>query len=191
MLWRFATVQAGARLDARRRYVLDDPGAPPDPADAVRRFLRFYGPATAGEFAEWAGVTRPHARRLWEAVAGELVEAPGGRSLLRADAEALADPPPASGVRLLPPGDPFLQKANRPLLAPDPAVRTRLFRPVASPGAVLRDGRLAGLWRARAKGRTLELSVEPLRRLRRDELGAEAQRVAELRGPADLRLEIA
>ena len=114
-----------------------------------------------------------------------------GRSLLRADAEALADPPPASGVRLLPPGDPFLQKANRPLLAPDPAVRTRLFRPVASPGAVLRDGRLAGLWRARAKGRTLELSVEPLRRLRRDELGAEAQRVAELRGPADLRLEIA
>ena len=52
---------------------------------------------------------------------------------------------------------------------------------MASPGAVLRDGRLAGLWRAKAKGRA-ELTVEKLGRLRRGELEEEAQRVAKLRG---------
>ena len=84
--------------------------------------------------------------------------------LLRDDVDALESPPPASGVRLLPPGDPYLQKSNRPLLAPDAGLRKQLFRPVASPGAVLRDGRLAGLWRAKAKGRKAEITVEPLGR---------------------------
>jgi hypothetical protein len=59
MLWRYATVEAGARLDAERRYTLAEPGATPDPADAVRRFLRFYGPATPAGFAEWAGSPSP------------------------------------------------------------------------------------------------------------------------------------
>jgi len=191
MLWRFATVAAGARLDDQRRYVLDDPGAAPDPAEAVRRFLRFYGPATVGEFAEWAGLARPHARRLWDAVAGDLAEVDGKRSVLAADVDALADPPAGSGLRLLPPGDPLLQKVNRTVLAPDEAVRRRLFRPVASPGVVLRDGRLAGLWRAKASGRTLTVSVEGLARLRRGDVAAEAQRVADLRGLQGLELEIA
>ena len=92
---------------------------------------------------------------------------------------------PAEGIRLIPPGDPYLQKPNRPLLAPDPELRKRLFRPVASPGAVLRDGRLAGLWRVKAKGTRAELTVETLGRLARGDLDEEAQRVAELRGAAE------
>jgi hypothetical protein len=94
-------------------------------------------------------------------------------------------------VRLIPPGDPYLQTPNRPLLAPDPELRRRLFRPVASPGAVLRDGRLAGLWRARAKGRTAEITVEPLGRLARGALEAEAARVARLRGARDVAVVLA
>jgi hypothetical protein len=74
---------------------------------------------------------------------------------------------------------------NRPLLAPEPELRARLFRPVASPGAVLVDGRLAGLWRVRTKGRRAELTVEALGRIPRGDLGEEARRVAELRGAAD------
>ena len=102
--------------------------------------------------------------------------------LLAADAEALDAPPAAEGTRLLPPGDPYLQKPNRPLLAPDDALRKRLFRPVASPGAVLRDGRLAGLWRVKAKGGTTEVTVEKLGRLARKDVEPEAERVAALRG---------
>jgi hypothetical protein len=185
MLWRYATVQAGARLDAERRYLLAEPGAAPDPAEAVRRFLRFYGPATPAGFADWAGLAKPHARRLWEAV--EMAEADGGW-ILPQDRAALESPPTARGVRLLPPADPYLQKPNRALLAPEPDLRKRLFRPVASPGAVLHDGRLAGLWRAQAKGRKVEITVERFERLPRAELEDEAQYVARLRGGGEATL---
>jgi DNA glycosylase AlkZ-like len=111
--------------------------------------------------------------------------------MLADDEDALASPPDAEGVRLLPPGDPYLQKANRPLLAPDDQLRKRLFRPVASPGAVLKDGRLVGLWRAKAKGRKTELTVEKIGRVARADLEDEAERIAALRGSADLALEVA
>lgn len=194
MLWRYATAEAGARLDSARRYVRADPGATPDAREAVRRFLTFYGPATPGAFAEWAGLARTHAERLWDAVAPELAEVRvDGRTawLLGEDSEALASPPVARGIRLLPPGDPFLQKPNRALLAPAPELRKRLFRPVASPGAVLAKGRLAGLWRVKAAGRTAEVTVDPTGRLPRGELEAEAARVAQLRGASDLALVVA
>jgi hypothetical protein len=191
MLWRYATVAAGVRLDSQRRYTRGRPGRAPAASEAVRRFLGFYGPAKPGDFADWAGLAKPHAQRLWDGVDDELTEVRLGRGkewLLAADLDALDSPPAATGVRLLPPGDPYLQKPNRPLLAPSEDLRKRLFRPVASPGAVLSDGRLAGLWRAKAKGCRLELTVEKLGRLRRADLEDEAQRVAALRGAAEVRL---
>jgi Winged helix DNA-binding domain len=188
MLWRFATVKAGARLDSERRYASGRPGRTPAAAEAVRRFLGFYGPATPGDFADWAGLAKPHAQRLWDEAAGELAEIRVDTRtawLMSEDVGALESPPTAEGIRLLPPGDPYLQKPNRPLLAPDPELHKRLFRPVASPGAVLRNGRLIGLWKAKAKGRRTELTVEPLGRLARGDLEDEAQRVAQLRGAAE------
>lgn len=194
MLWRYAAVKAGARLDSKRRYLLGEPGRSPAAARAVTRFLHFYGPATAGDFAEWAGVAKPHAKRIWERVEGGLAEVSVGRRkawLPSEDLEALGAPPDAEGVRLIPPGDPYLQKPNRPLLAPDAGVRKRLFRPVASPGAVLKEGRLVGLWRVKAKGRRTEITVETLGRIVRKDLADEAQRVADLRGAPDLVLVVA
>ena len=182
MLWRYATVKAGVALDSERRYRLGRPGRAPAASEAVRRFLHFYGPHTSAGFAEWAGLAKSHARRLWDEVAGELVGVDDKAFALAADAGALDAPPAAEGIRLLPPGDPYLQKPNRALLAPEEELRKRLFRPVASPGAVLRDGRLAGLWRAKAKGKRTELTVEPLGRLARGPLEEEAERIAALRG---------
>jgi len=191
MLWRYATVAAGARLDSERRYTSGEPGRTPPASEAVRRFLGFYGPATPDDFADWAGLAKPHARRLWHEAAGDLAEIRVGKRtawLLREDVGALESPPAVEGIRLLPPGDPYLQKPNRPLLAPDPELRKRLFRPVASPGAVLSDGRLAGLWRVKAKGRKAEITVETFRRLPRGDLEEEARRVTELRGAAEAAL---
>jgi hypothetical protein len=191
MLWRYATVAAGVRLDSERRYLAGDPGGAPPAAEAVRSYLRFYGPGTPAEFAAWAGLAKPHGRRLWDEVAGELASA-GRGWLLSSDLGVAESPPAASGIRLLPPGDPYLQKPNRALLAPEPEVRKRLFRPVASPGALLRDGRLAGLWRAAAKGRKVQITVEPLGgRLPRAGLDEEAQRVAQLRGAAEAAVVLA
>jgi hypothetical protein len=193
MLWRYATVKAGARLDSERRYTSDEPCVTPA-SDAVRRFLGFYGPAKPGDFAEWAGLAKSHARRLWDGVADDLAEARlDGHTgwVVSEDLAALESPPTAEGIRLVPAGDPYLQKPNRPLLAPDPELRKRLFRPVASPGAVLSDGRLAGLWRAKAKGRKLELTVEPLESFPRGELEEEAQHLAELRGAVEATIVLA
>ena len=191
MLWRYGCVKAGARLDSRRRYVLGEPGRSPAAEGAVNRFLHFYGPSTAGDFAEWAGIARPHAKRLWERVQAELSEVSVvGRKawMLTQDLDGLRSPPGAYGVRFIPPGDPYLQKPNRPLLAPEAELRKRLFRPVGSPGAVLKDGRLAGLWRAKAKGNKAEITVEKLGRVARKDLEEEAQRVADLRGASELLL---
>jgi len=64
-------------------------------------------------------------------------------------------------------------------------LRKRLFRPLASPGAVLRDGRLAGLWRVKAKGKKAAITVEKLERIARAAIEEEVQRVADLRGASD------
>lgn len=193
MLWRYGAVKAGARLDCRRRYLLAKPGPIPSGAEAVRRFLRFYGPDSPAGFAEWAGVAKPHAQRLWQEVAGELVEVAVGRGrgwLLRDDVADVQSPPAAEGIRLIPPGDPYLWKPNRTLLAPAPELRKRLFRPVASPGAVLKDGSLVGLWRVKARGDKAEITVQRIGRLPQANLTREAQRVAELRGASEAVLAV-
>jgi hypothetical protein len=193
MLWRYGTVKAGARLDSERRYLLGRPGRTPSAMDALRSFLRFYAPASVGDFAEWAGLARPHANRLWERVESELLEVAVNQRegwVLRDDLAELNSPSTATGIRLIPPGDPYLQRSNRPLLAPDAQLRKRLFRPVASPGAVLKDGRLAGLWRVKAKGRKAAITVEKLQRIARADLEEEAQRVARLRGASEMVLAL-
>ena len=194
MLWRYATVKAGVRLDSERRYTMAKPGRTPAASEAVRRFLGFYGPAKPGDFSDWAGLARPHAERLWDQVEGDLEEVRVGKGkgwLIREDMDALESPPEAEGIRLVPPGDPYLQKPNRALLTPDAELRKRLFRPVASPGAVLRDGRLVGMWKVKAKGKKAELTVEKLGRIARAELVEQAERVAALRGADEAELVIA
>jgi hypothetical protein len=56
---------------------------------------------------------------------------------------------------------------------------------VASPGAVLKDGRLVGAWKAKAKGKKLEITVEKLGRVARADIEDEGRRVARLRGAAE------
>lgn len=185
MLWRYALAALGARRRSDGRFA---PGAdvPRPPAgEAARRFLHAYGPATVTDYATWAGVARTAAARDWGAIADETATVGAGRAaarLMAADVGALADAEPVNGVRLLPPGDPYLQTVNRPILVPDPVLAKALFRPVASPGAVVVDGEVAGLWRMRTRGGRLEVSVEGLQELDRAAVEREAQRVAAARG---------
>ncbi len=185
MLWRYAGMEVGMRLDSARRFVLGSPGPSATPADAVRRFLRVYAPSTAEHFTAWAGVARATGRRLWAGLRDELSEVQVGDVrawLLAADEAALASPPAALGLRLLPPGDPFLQAPNRAVLVPDAALRRRVFRPLAGPGVVLLGGVVVGLWRVRSQGRRAEFDVEAFGVVDREALEAEAALVAAVRG---------
>jgi hypothetical protein len=151
----------------------------------VRRFLRVYAPSTAEHFTAWAGVARATGRRLWAGLRDELSEVQVGDVrawLLAADEAALASPPAALGLRLLPPGDPFLQAPNRAVLVPDAALRRRVFRPLAGPGVVLLGGVVVGLWRVRSQGRRAEFDVEAFGVVDREALEAEAALVAAVRG---------
>lgn len=50
---------------------------------------------------------------------------------------------------------------------------------------MLKDGRLAGLWRVKAKGRRAQITVERLGRLALTDLEEEAARIADLRGASE------
>ena len=144
-------------------YLIAKPGRAPAASRAVRRFLGVTRTAP-GDFAAWAGLAKTHAARLWDEVAGDLVEVEVGKAtgwLLREDLWRPRGAAGCRGIRLLPPGDPYLQAPNRPLLGSDPELRKRLFRPVASPGAVLKDGRLTGLWRVKARERPRKSPSRP------------------------------
>ena len=161
-------------------------------AGLVRRYLRRYAPSTPPQLAAWAGVPRAHAERCWALVADELAPADGGWALAE-DAAAPA-PAPADGVRLLPPGDPFLLARDRDRLLPDAAARRRVWRPAGAPGVVLAGGRLAGVWRGRKRGRAWSVTVEPFARpSRADRAGieAEAARLAPFRGCATAEVSVA
>ncbi len=193
MLWRYAGVAAGMRMDSERRFRAGRPGRRRKGADLARAYVRFYGPAEVKGFSAWAGLAPAQGRRLWDAITDELVEVEwsGGRGWIAdRDRKGLDSPPQASGTRLIPPRDPYLQQADRETLVADAAVRKRLFRAVASPGAVLRDGALAGTWKARARGDRAAIEVERLAPLDRDQLERECARVATLRGADGFELAI-
>lgn len=193
MLWRYATVAAGVRLDSERRYRMGRPGKRPPGSEAAKRFLHFYGPSTSSEFAEWAGLAGTQARRLWEAARDSFEESgPGekGAVILREDVDLPGAAEGSSDLRLIPPGDPFLQKPNRTLLAPDAGLRKHLFRPIAGPGVLLVGTRVAGTWRAKAKGKKTAITVEKIGRFKRADLEERAEHIAALRGSTGLELAV-
>jgi hypothetical protein len=160
-------------------------------AALVRRYLRLYGPSTVEDFAAWAGVAEPFARRAWSAVDDPLaqVDFAGRRCVVLAqDIGALTSSGALPhGVRLLPPHEPYLQQRDRTIAVPDMALHKRVWRKTGNPGVVLRDGEVAALWRQQRKGRKLVLTIEPVTTLSardRTLIEVEAAPLAEFRGCA-------
>jgi hypothetical protein len=157
--------------------------------ELVRRFLRAYGPATHSQLASWAQTAPAHAKALFAGVQDELaaVRLDGARRwVLAEELDRVLDPPRATGVRVLHGHDPYVAQPDRATFVPDDGLRRRLFPAMGRPGVVLREGALAALWRARKKGATLELAVEPLG----DpvDLGDAPETLARLRGCARARV---
>ena len=96
-------------------------------------------------------------------------------------------------VRLLPPSDPVLQPHDRAVLTRDRAAQKALWPMLGPPGAVLTGGGLAGIWRTRASGRSLTVTITPWQKLAKAEratLESEAELVGMVRGAERTRLVV-
>ena len=178
---------------------LDRPVPQLDPATAraelVRRYLRCHGPSTRAHFAAWIGVRAGDAHGWWDLVADELTEVDrDGRAwLLTEDAGSLGSAPMPEGVRLLPPGDPYIQLRDRATIV-DRAHHRTVWKTVGAPGTVLVDGQVIGTWRPHKSGRRLTVSVAPFAPLSPDDrtrVRAEAESIAPLRGAASVAVDVA
>jgi hypothetical protein len=165
--------------------------------ELARRFVHAYGPVSPRHFAAWTGIHPGEARDRLEALGSELVDVKvdGAMAVMLADdLDVLADPPLASGARLLPAGDPFLAQRDRSTLLPDKARQRAVWRPVGSPGLVLMTGHPVGTWRARAAGSRLQVSVEAFGSLgdrQRTAIEQAAAAIAPFRGRDDVELAFA
>jgi hypothetical protein len=166
--------------------------------EAVRRYLRAYGPARPDDFGHWIRMAAPEARRLFASMRDELteVDVDGFRAWLLAK-DARFPQSAELPVRLLPDYDCFVIGAAPPgrprqQLIPTTA-GTRVFYRGGGPfAALLVDGRVGGVWKRRPRGKRVEIAVEPFRRLGRAEregLDSEAKRLESfLEVPVELRV---
>jgi len=155
-------------------------------AEAFRRYLLAYGPATTRDFAQWFGVSPREAAELPTALGGQIreVEVEGERRLalstdrlgLRAEVE--------DSVRLLPLFDCYVRGCHpRDRLIPPWAQRAVVQGGIGQIPDLLIDGVVAGVWEQRRRGDRVEVTVEPFLRLtahQRVLLEGEAARIGEV-----------
>jgi len=164
-------------------------------AEAFRRYLSAYGPATSTDFAQWfAGNKLPPdaARTLVASLGDELEEVQVGRRrawLRTADIDASAERPP-SCVNLVPQYDCYIlgSRFGREQLVPE-AAKARLFaykngrfEGAAGRPLLLIDGIAAGMWEQRKQGKQTKIRVEPfvdLTHTQGEQLEAEVARIGQ------------
>ncbi len=169
---------------------------PPVPAraegteDLIRASLRLLGPATLADVAAYLGARQTAVRQAWP---GDLAEVriEDRTAWLPADRlDLLHSAPPPRLVRLLPPSDAYLLTRDRALLVPDEARRAEVWKAPGTPGALLVDGEIAGVWRARKASRLkTEVTVNsfgPVSAGTRAAVEGEALRVAAARETAEV-----
>ena len=156
------------------------------------RYLEAYGPATHREFRKWFS-SRSFSPAAAAEVFAELdladVEVDGRRAFLLDDEEPTSG---ASSVRLLPEYDVYVMGfREREHLVPA-AVQEQVaahgkgrYEGAAGTPFLLVDGMCAGIWRRRKGSKTIELTVEPAKKLTREQragVDAEAERIGAFLG---------
>lgn len=130
-------------------------------AELLRRYLHCYGPSTRADFAAWLGIQAGDTDPWWTPIEDELtpVEYGGTAWLLTDDLDALRSAPTPTGVRLLPPRDPYTQLRDRATIV-DKQYHRDIWKAAGDPGTVLADGKIIGTWRPRKRGHRLTITVK-------------------------------
>lgn len=201
-VWQHSGLAGGVEVVSRGKDAMLAPikNAPPQPkknsgvGDLITTYLRFFGPATPVEVGKYLGSTTAEMKKVWPAGVADITVDGRASWLPESAVEELTSAAPVSGVRLIPPMDPFLQARDRDLLIPDRAQQKEVWRVLGNPGALLVDGEVAGVWRAKMAGRKrVDLTVTPFRRLtgaHRKKLDDESAEVARGRGVSDVTVAV-
>jgi hypothetical protein len=165
------------------------PGFRPDDGDAALRalvggYLYAFGPATPRHLAQWLAIRPRRAAELFDELAPDLEDVDlDGQPVRTLAGDTTTPGEPPRGVRLLPYFDAYVVAGQpRERLFPGPAA-TRALTPSGQAGnypVLLVDGVVGGVWHQRRSGRTLAITVEPLRDLtaaQRRQLDAEVELV--------------
>jgi hypothetical protein len=193
-VWQHAGLAGGVEVQSRGRDAMlgPIPDAPPRPAanegitELILVYLRFLGPAGPLEVGKYLGSSTAEMKSVWPVDQLTEVTVEGRRAWLPTDAvKALKSASPQAGTRFVPPMDPLLQARDRDLLVPDRAQQKEVWRILGNPGALLLDGEIAGVWRAKISGRKrVALTVTAFGSLpapRRKQIEIEAAEVARAR----------
>jgi hypothetical protein len=151
--------------------------------DTVRAYLRLLGPATPKQVADYLDAPVKDVTARWPEDAVEVSVDGEQRWLLAGDQDNVAIDR-VEVTRLLGPFDLFLQAKDRTLMVADPARAKALWPVLGRPGAILRDGEIAGLWRPRKSGKSFTVNVELWHTSSpglRNAIAAEAERLASYR----------
>jgi len=171
-----------------RRWLPDFTPAPGEPALAAltRAYLRAYGPATPGQYAQWLAVPKSFVERLFTRL-GDAVQPVllGGATGYVNAGDADFSPPIDRSLRLLPHFDAYGVGCHpRELLFPGVARERALGGGQAGTIPVLLlGGVVAGVWHQRKSGRRLAVTVEPFAALsaaQRRQLDARVERLGEI-----------
>jgi hypothetical protein len=164
-------------------------------ADATRRYLAAYGPATEREFARWMWGGARRARQLLDLLGEEAVQVDVEGTaawMLRKHLKPLLQNETVRTVRLLPAFDQYVfasgMRSDR-LLPGD--FHSRIYRSQGwySP-VLLVDGGMAGVWRFAQKGRGVTVTIEPFEPLKTRDRKAAAEEAERLADFMDRRLEL-
>ncbi|WP_433268574.1 DNA glycosylase AlkZ-like family protein [Actinosynnema sp. CS-041913] len=185
-VFRIAVLPAGLRFDPAEKTVtfvpIPDrriPTANEGFADLVADYLRLHGPAGPSEVAGYFGAPVREVKAGWP---DGLVEV-APKAWLPADrVDAFENPPEPDVARLLPPLDPYLNARDRDLLVPDKAHQKEVWRILGRPGAIMVDGEVLGIWRAKTTGGRLDVTLSPFAPLDTARFVDEARRLAAARG---------
>jgi hypothetical protein len=193
-VWQHSGLAGGIEVEARGKDatlgpIRNLPGPPTGNTGIgglISTYLRLLGPATPVEVAKYFGSATAEMKKVWPDGLTE-VSVDGRKGWLPSAAMAgLTSAEPVAGVRLLPPMDALLQARDRDLLVPDKKRQKEIWRILGNPGALLVDGEVAGVWRAKMAGRKrVDLSVTPFGALpakTRKAVEAEGAEVARARG---------
>lgn len=158
-----------------------------EPEKLMRKFIHCYGPTTLDCFMSWLGCTKKQAKRLWNSLPDELVpvEAEGKKCFMLAeDMESLLSAETDEKLLLLGPHDPYLDLRDRTVILENKAFHKKVWQFVSNPGAVLKGGRIIGIWKAKKNKGQLEVLAsvwEPIDAREKKRLEELAEEYAEFR----------